>query len=180
MFLVCKVLDMGWREGQPRGSSGHWALWPVSGVGSPEGLFSKKARLAQAVVFVHCFPPAGGSLERASIDPQKCWVQVPLGATNLEYDAKGTVTTAEPAGEGDRELQGGRGLLSGESLVCKQIKQEASGWGFYKCWSSWTGFQAISESGQMGRSMDEGPRGWQTHWDHWASFHPSAREEDFS
>ena len=22
MFLVCKVLDMGWREGQPRGSSG--------------------------------------------------------------------------------------------------------------------------------------------------------------
>lgn len=22
MFLVCKALDMGWREGQPRGSSG--------------------------------------------------------------------------------------------------------------------------------------------------------------
>lgn len=52
-------------------------------------------------------------------------MQVPLGATNLEYDAKGTVTLAEPTGEGDSEPQGGRGLLSGESLICKQIKQEA-------------------------------------------------------
>lgn len=103
------------------------ALWTVSGVGSTEGLFSKKDHLAQAVGSVHCLPPAGGSLETVLIERQKCWVQAPLGATNLEYDAKGTVTTTEPMREGDSELQGGRGLLSGESLVCKQIKQEASG-----------------------------------------------------
>lgn len=96
-------------------------------MGSTEGLFSKKDHLAQAVGSVHYLPPAGGSLETALIERQKCWVQVPLGATNLEYDAKGTVTMAEPMREGDSELQGGRGLLSGESLVCKQIKQEASG-----------------------------------------------------
>lgn len=69
-------------------------------MGSPEGLFSKKDHLSQAVVSVHCSPPAEGSLERALMEPQKCWVQVPLGTTNLEYDAKGMVTLAEPTGRG--------------------------------------------------------------------------------
>ena len=59
---------------------------------------------------VTTFFPAEGGSERALIGPQKSWVQVPLGATGPECNAKGTIAAAESTWFGGAGPQGGRGL----------------------------------------------------------------------